>query len=77
VQRDSRIIDDPEVLLHEFLNMKYLKISTIRFDVTSEFGKSSSVISYCKGHGIVLEAVSGYTHDQNAIAVTPPLCLLA
>jgi hypothetical protein len=35
--------------------MTRLKISTIRFDGASEFGKSSSFIAYCKGHGIVLE----------------------
>jgi hypothetical protein len=31
-------------LLHEFLTMSRLKISTIRFDGASEFGKSSSFI---------------------------------
>ena len=37
---------NPEDLLHEFLTMSRLKISTIRFDGASEFGKSSSFISY-------------------------------
>jgi hypothetical protein len=48
--------------------MSCLKISTIRFDVASEFGKSSLFIAYCTPHAIVREPVAAYTHDQNARA---------
>jgi hypothetical protein len=41
---------NPEDLLHEFLTMSRLKISTIRFDGAIEFGKSSSFIAYCTQH---------------------------
>ena len=37
---------NPEDLLHEFLTMSRLTISTIRFDGASEFGKSSSFLAY-------------------------------
>jgi hypothetical protein len=37
---------NPEDLLHEFLKRSHLKISTIRFDDASEFGKNSSFIVY-------------------------------
>jgi hypothetical protein len=57
---------NPEDLLHEFLTMSRLKISTIRFDGASEFGKSSSFISYCTQHDIVRESLASYTHIQNA-----------
>ncbi len=56
----------PEDLLHEFLTMSHLKISTIRFDGASEFGKSTSFISYCTQHDIVREPLASYTHIQNA-----------
>jgi hypothetical protein len=59
---------NPEDLLHEFLTMSRLKVSTIRFDGANEFGKSSSFIAYCKQHVIVREPVAAYTHDQNALA---------
>ena len=55
----------PEDLLHEFLTMSRLKISTIRFDGASEFGKSSSFIAYCTQHDIVREPLASYTHIQN------------
>ena len=43
---------NPEDLLHEFLTISRLKISTIHFDGTNEFGKSSSFITYYTQHGI-------------------------
>jgi hypothetical protein len=58
----------PEDLLHEFLTMSRLKISTIRFDGVSKFGKSSSFIAYCTQHDIVREPLASYTHIQNARA---------
>ena len=48
--------------------MSRLKISTIRFDGASEFGKSSSFIAYCTQHDIVREPLASYTHIQNARA---------
>jgi len=48
--------------------MSGLKISTIRFDGASEFGKSSSFIAYCTQHDIVREPLASYTHIQNARA---------
>ncbi len=51
----------PEDLLHEFLTMSRLKISTIRFDGASEFGKSSSFIAYCTQHDTVREPLASYT----------------
>ncbi len=51
----------PEDHLHEFLTMSRLKISTIRFDGASEFGKSSSFIAYCTLHDIVREPLASYT----------------
>ncbi len=63
---------NPEDLLHEFLTMSRLKISTIRFDGACEFGKSSrlcsSFIAYCTQHDIVREPLASYTHIQNASA---------
>ncbi len=59
---------DPEDLLHEFLTMSRLKISTIRFDGASEFGKSSSFIAYYTQHDIVRDPLASYTHIQNARA---------
>jgi hypothetical protein len=56
----------PEDLLHEFLTMSRLKISTIRFDGANEFGQSSSFIAYCTQHDIVREPLASYTHIQNA-----------
>jgi hypothetical protein len=35
-------------LVAEFLTMTRLKISTIRFDGASKFGKSSFFMAYCK-----------------------------
>jgi hypothetical protein len=57
---------NPEDLLHEFLTMSRLKISTISFDGASEFGKSSSFIAYCTQDDIVREPLDSYTHIQNA-----------
>jgi hypothetical protein len=57
---------NPEDLLHEFLTMSHLKISTIRFDDANEFGKSSSLIASCTHHDIVREPLVSYTHIQNA-----------
>ncbi len=48
--------------------MSLLKISTIRFDGASEFGKSSSFIAYCTQHDIVREPLASYTYIQNARA---------
>jgi hypothetical protein len=59
---------NPEDLLHEFLTMSHLKISTIRFDGANEFGKSSSFIAYCTHHDIVRDPLASYTHIQNARA---------
>jgi hypothetical protein len=59
---------NPKDLLHEFLTMSRLKISTIRFDVASEFGKSSSFIAYYTHHDIFREPLASYTHIQNARA---------
>jgi hypothetical protein len=49
---------NPEDLLHEFLTMSRLKISTIRFDDASEFGKSSSFIPYRTQHDIVRDPLA-------------------
>ncbi len=57
---------NPEDLLHEFLTMSHLKISTICFDAASEFGKTSSFIVYHTQHDIVRESLVSYTHIQNA-----------
>jgi hypothetical protein len=57
---------NPKDLLHEFLTMSRLKISTIRFDGGSEFSKSSSFIAYCTQYDIVREPLTSYTHIQNA-----------
>jgi hypothetical protein len=54
---------NPEDLFHEFLTMSRLKISTIRFDGASEFGKSSSFIAYCTQHDIVREPLASYTQN--------------
>jgi hypothetical protein len=48
--------------------LKTQMISTIRFDVASEFGKSSSFIAYCTQHDIVRESLTSYTHIENARA---------
>jgi hypothetical protein len=58
----------PEDLLHEFLTMSHLKISTICFDDASEFGKSSSFIAYYTQHDIVRDPLASYTHTQKARA---------
>ena len=63
-----QIRTNPEDLLHEFLTMSRLKISTIRFDGASEFGKSSSFIAYCTQHAIVHKPLASYAHIQNARA---------
>jgi hypothetical protein len=54
--------------LHEFLTMSRLKISTVRLDGGSEFGKSSSFIAYCTQHDIVRAPLASCTHIQNARA---------
>ena len=59
---------NPEDLVHEFLTMSRLKISTIRFDNAGEFGKNFSFIAYCSHHDIVREPLTSYTHIQNARA---------
>jgi hypothetical protein len=53
-----------EDLFHEFLTMSRLKISTIRFDNASEFGKSSSFIAYFTQYDIVREPLTSYTHPK-------------
>ena len=55
---------NPEDLFHEFLTMSRLKISTIRFDNASEFGKSSSFIAYFTQYDIVREPLTSYTHPK-------------
>ncbi len=55
---------NPEDLLHEFLTMSRLTISSIRFDGASEFGKRSFFITYCTQHDIVRESLASYTHIQ-------------
>jgi hypothetical protein len=62
----SQVRTHPEDLMHEFLTMSRLKISTIRFDDTNEFGKSSSFIAYCTQHDIVRDPLAECTHIQNA-----------
>ena len=59
---------EPEDLIHEFLTMTGLKISSIRADGAGEFGKSSSFQAYCKLHNITIEEVPAYTHTFNARA---------
>jgi hypothetical protein len=54
------------MLSHDFLTMSHLKISTIRFDDTNEFGKSFSFISFYTQYDIVRETLASYTHIQNA-----------
>jgi hypothetical protein len=56
----------PEDLLDEFLTMSHLKISTIRFDDASEFGKISSFIAYCTQPDIVSALLGSYTNIQKA-----------
>ena len=56
----------PEDLLHEFLTMSRLKISTIRFDDTREFGKFSLFITCSTQYDIVREPLVSYTHIQIA-----------
>jgi hypothetical protein len=63
-----KVRTNPEDLLHEFLTISRLKISTTHFDGASEFGKTFSFIAYFTQHAIVHEPVAGYTHDQNARA---------
>jgi hypothetical protein len=60
--------DQSRTFLHEFLTMSRLKISTVRLDGASEFGKSSSFIAYCTQHDIVLAPLASCTHIQNARA---------
>lgn len=59
---------EPEDLIHEFLTMTGLKISSIRADGAGEFGKSASFTAYCDKHGITVEEVPAYTHTFNARA---------
>ena len=59
---------EPEDLLHEFLTMTGLKISSIRADGAGEFKKSASFVAYCKLKEITVEEVPAYTHTFNARA---------
>ena len=59
---------EPEDLLHEFITMTGIRISSIRMDGAGEFRKSTSFTAYCKLHDITIEEVPAYTHTFNARA---------
>jgi len=59
---------EPEDLLHEFITMTGLNISSIRADGAGEFKKSASFMAYCKLKAITVEEVPAYTHTFNARA---------
>mgnify|MGYP003316596728 FL=1 len=59
---------EPEDLLHEFITMTGLNISSIRADGAGEFKKSASFMAYCKLKEITVEEVPAYTHTFNARA---------
>ena len=59
---------EPEDLIHEFLTMTGLSISSIRVDGAGEFAKSANFQAYCKLRFITIEEVPAYTHTFNARA---------
>ena len=59
---------EPEDLLHEFITMTGIRISSIRMDGAGEFRKSASFTAYCKLQDITIEQVPAYTHTFNARA---------
>jgi hypothetical protein len=66
---------ESEDLLHEFITMTGIRISSIRMDGAGEFRKSASFTAYCQLHDITFEEVPAYTHTCNARsegAIRPP-----
>ena len=57
-----------EDLIQEFLTMTNLKVSSVSFDETQEFGKALSFKSFCHHEKIVMEPVVHHTHIQNVSA---------
>ena len=64
----STTCSEPEDLLHEFLTVTGIRVSSIRMDGAGEFRTSASFTAYCTLHDITIEEVPAFTHTFNARA---------